>query len=93
MLVAYLLPTWTADSHKPPPLAHMAQLMVQGCGGVALRTGTPTRPLRAVDTVGRCRCFVNQTTKFIRMPCYSRKTMVASKRHKELYWFRLKPYV
>jgi hypothetical protein len=40
-----------------------------------------------------CRCFVNQTSKLIRLPCCSRKMMVASKRHEDLYWFRPEPYV
>ena len=37
--------------------------------------------------------FCRPTSKFIRMPRYSRKTMVASKRHEDLYWFRSEPYV
>jgi hypothetical protein len=40
-----------------------------------------------------CQCFVNRTSKLKRLPCYSRKTMVASKIHEDLYWFRLEPYV
>ena len=40
-----------------------------------------------------CRCFVNQTSKLIQLPCYSRKTMVASNIHEDLYWFRPEPYV
>jgi hypothetical protein len=32
-----------------------------------------------------CRCFVNRTSKFKRMSRCSRKTMVAFKRHKDLY--------
>ena len=39
------------------------------------------------------RCFINQTSKFIWMPHCSRKTMVASKRPEDLYWFRSQPYV
>ena len=38
-------------------------------------------------------CFVDQTSKLIRLPRCSRKTMVASNRHKDLYWFRPEPYV
>ena len=40
-----------------------------------------------------CRYFINRTSKFIRLPRCSRKTMVACKRHDDLYWFRPKPYV
>ena len=40
-----------------------------------------------------CQCFVNRTSKFIRLPHCSRKTMVASKRHENLFWFKPKPYV
>ena len=43
--------------------------------------------------VDHCQYFVNQTSEFIRFPCYSRKTMVASKRYKDLYWLWLEPYV
>jgi hypothetical protein len=32
-----------------------------------------------------CRCFVNRTIKFIRLSRCSRKTMVASNRHEDLY--------
>ena len=39
------------------------------------------------------RCFINRTSKLIRLSCCSRKMMVASKRHKDLYWFRPEPYV
>jgi hypothetical protein len=28
-----------------------------------------------------CQCFVNRTSKFVRLSCCSRKTMVASKRY------------
>ena len=37
--------------------------------------------------------FCKPTSEFIRMSHCCRKTMVASKRHEELYWFRLEPYV
>ena len=40
-----------------------------------------------------CRCFVNQTSKLILLPCYSRKMMVASNRHENLYWFKPEPYI
>ena len=40
-----------------------------------------------------CQCFINQTSKFIRLPRCSRKMMVASKRHEDLYWFRPEPYI
>jgi hypothetical protein len=39
------------------------------------------------------RCFINQTIKLIRLLHCSRKMMVASKRHEDLYWFRLEPYI
>jgi hypothetical protein len=39
------------------------------------------------------RCFVNWTIKLIRLLCCSRKMMVASKRHEDLYWFRPEPYI
>ena len=32
-----------------------------------------------------CWCFINRTSKLIRLPRYCRKTMVASKRHNDLY--------
>jgi hypothetical protein len=40
-----------------------------------------------------CQCFINRTSKLIRLPRYSRKTMVAFKRYEDLYWFRPEPYV
>ena len=40
-----------------------------------------------------CRCFINRTSKFIRLPRCSRKTMVAYNRHEDLYWFRPEPYI
>jgi hypothetical protein len=43
--------------------------------------------------MGNCRCFLNRTSKIIRLPCSSRKMMVASNRHEDLYWFRPEPYV
>jgi hypothetical protein len=38
-------------------------------------------------------CFVNWTSKYMRLLYCSRKMMIASNRHKDLYWFRPKPYV
>ena len=46
-----------------------------------------------INEQGSCRCFANWTSKFIRLPRCSRKTMVASKRHEELYWFRPESYI
>ena len=43
--------------------------------------------------VTQCQCFINQTSKLIRLPCCFRKTMVASNRHEDLYWFRPEPYI
>jgi hypothetical protein len=37
--------------------------------------------------------FCEPMSEFIRVSRCSRKTMVAFKDHKELYWFRLEPYV
>ena len=48
--------------------------------------------LKAIVRKELCRCFVNRTSKFIRLPYCSRKMMVASKRHEDLYWFRTEPY-
>jgi hypothetical protein len=43
--------------------------------------------------LGELSVFCRPTSKFIRMLRSSRKTMVASKRYEELYWFRPEPYV
>jgi hypothetical protein len=37
--------------------------------------------------------FCRPTSKFIRLSRCSRKTMVKSKRHEDLYWFRVERYV
>jgi hypothetical protein len=37
--------------------------------------------------------FCRLTSQCIRLSRYSRKMMVASKRHEELYWFNLESYV
>jgi len=47
----------------------------------------------SLSLITSCRCFVNWTSKFIQLSRCSRKTMVASKRDEDLYWFKPEPYV
>ena len=48
---------------------------------------------KEADDVYKCRCFVNRTSKLIRLLHCSRKTIVAYNKHDDLYWFRPEPYV
>ena len=47
----------------------------------------------SLSLITSCRCFINWTSKFIQLSRCSRKTMVASKRDEDLYWFKPEPYV
>jgi hypothetical protein len=81
-LLRRMWPPWAIQPTSPPA--------VRG----AIASFSTNESVRLSPTwLANCWCFVNRTSKFIRSPRCSRKTMVASKRHEDLYWFRLEPYV
>ena len=68
-------------------------LLENNHGSRVIKTTRKFQVAKEADDVYKCRCFVNRTSKLIRLPRFSRQTMVASNRYEDLYWFSLEPDV